>query len=44
MHCAGTGIAGRRGPDSQTYPLEQAGEAYERIMSGEAQFRVVLGM
>jgi len=26
----------------ETYPLEQAGEAYERMMSGKARFRVVL--
>ena len=28
----------------ETYPLEKAGEAYERMMSGKAQFRVVLTM
>jgi len=28
----------------ETYPLEKAGEAYERMMSGDAQFRVVLTM
>lgn len=28
----------------ETYPLEQAGEAYARMMSGNAQFRVVLTM
>ena len=28
----------------ETYPLEQAGEAYARMMSGKAQFRVVLTM
>ena len=28
----------------ETYPLEKAAEAYERMMSGHAQFRVVLTM
>src|SRR5215510_10893908 len=28
----------------ETYPLEKAGEAYARMMSGDAQFRVVLKM
>jgi D-arabinose 1-dehydrogenase-like Zn-dependent alcohol dehydrogenase len=28
----------------ETYPLEKAGEAYARMMSGKAQFRVVLTM
>ncbi|MGA7687150.1 MAG: alcohol dehydrogenase [Terriglobales bacterium] len=28
----------------ETYPLERADEAYERMMSGKAQFRVVLTM
>jgi D-arabinose 1-dehydrogenase-like Zn-dependent alcohol dehydrogenase len=28
----------------ETYPLERAAEAYERMMSGKAQFRVVLTM
>ena len=28
----------------ETYPLEKAGEAYDRMMSGHAQFRVVLKM
>src|SRR5689334_9068505 len=28
----------------ETYPLEQAAEAYARMMSGDAQFRVVLTM
>ena len=28
----------------ETYPLEKAGEAYARMMSGNAQFRVVLKM
>lgn len=27
---------------NETYPLERATEAYERMMSGEARFRVVL--
>jgi D-arabinose 1-dehydrogenase-like Zn-dependent alcohol dehydrogenase len=31
-------------PMVETYPLEKAGEAYERMMSGKAQFRVVLTM
>jgi D-arabinose 1-dehydrogenase-like Zn-dependent alcohol dehydrogenase len=31
-------------PMIETYPLEQAGEAYARMMSGKAQFRVVLTM
>lgn len=31
-------------PMIETYPLEQAGEAYARMMSGEAQFGVVLTM
>ena len=26
----------------ETYPLERAGDAYERMMSGKARFRVVL--
>jgi D-arabinose 1-dehydrogenase-like Zn-dependent alcohol dehydrogenase len=29
-------------PLIETYPLEKAGEAYARMMSGEAEFRVVL--
>jgi D-arabinose 1-dehydrogenase-like Zn-dependent alcohol dehydrogenase len=29
-------------PMSETFPLERAGEAYERMMSGQARFRVVL--
>ena len=28
----------------ETYPLEQAAEAYARMMSGNAEFRVVLTM
>jgi D-arabinose 1-dehydrogenase-like Zn-dependent alcohol dehydrogenase len=31
-------------PMIETYPLDQAGEAYERMLSGKAQFRVVLTM
>jgi D-arabinose 1-dehydrogenase-like Zn-dependent alcohol dehydrogenase len=31
-------------PMIEKYPLEKAGEAYERMMSGNAQFRVVLTM
>lgn len=31
-------------PMIETYPLEKAGEAYERMLSGDAQFRVVLTM
>ena len=31
-------------PMNETYPLEKAAEAYERMMSGKAQFRVVLTM
>jgi len=31
-------------PLIETYPLERAGEAYARMMSGDAQFRVVLTM
>jgi D-arabinose 1-dehydrogenase-like Zn-dependent alcohol dehydrogenase len=29
-------------PTIETMPLERAGEAYDRMMSGEARFRVVL--
>jgi D-arabinose 1-dehydrogenase-like Zn-dependent alcohol dehydrogenase len=36
-------LAGVR-PMIETYPLEKAGEAYARMMSGKAQFRVVLTM
>jgi D-arabinose 1-dehydrogenase-like Zn-dependent alcohol dehydrogenase len=28
----------------ETYPLEKAAEAYARMMSGDAEFRVVLTM
>jgi D-arabinose 1-dehydrogenase-like Zn-dependent alcohol dehydrogenase len=28
----------------ETYPLEKVSEAYARMMSGKAQFRVVLTM
>jgi len=31
-------------PMTETYPLEKAGEAYARMMSGKARFRVVLTM
>src|SRR5262249_10361667 len=31
-------------PMIETYPLERAGEAYTRMLSGNAQFRVVLTM
>ncbi len=31
-------------PMIETYPLEQAAEAYDRMMSGKARFRVVLKM
>jgi D-arabinose 1-dehydrogenase-like Zn-dependent alcohol dehydrogenase len=36
-------LAGVR-PIIETYPLERAEEAYARMMSGNAQFRVVLTM
>ena len=36
-------LAGVR-PMIETYPLEKAAEAYARMMSGNAQFRVVLTM
>jgi D-arabinose 1-dehydrogenase-like Zn-dependent alcohol dehydrogenase len=36
-------ISGVR-PMIETYPLEKAGDAYARMMSGNAQFRVVLTM
>jgi D-arabinose 1-dehydrogenase-like Zn-dependent alcohol dehydrogenase len=36
-------LAGVR-PMIETYPLEKAGEAYARMLSGKAQFRVVLTM
>ena len=29
---------------NEVYPLERAAEAYERMMSGKARFRVVLDM
>jgi D-arabinose 1-dehydrogenase-like Zn-dependent alcohol dehydrogenase len=29
---------------TETYPLEKAAEAYARMMSGKAKFRVVLTM
>jgi D-arabinose 1-dehydrogenase-like Zn-dependent alcohol dehydrogenase len=31
-------------PMIETYPLEKASEAYARMLSGDAQFRVVLTM
>ena len=31
-------------PMVETYPLDRAAEAYDRMMSGKAQFRVVLTM
>jgi D-arabinose 1-dehydrogenase-like Zn-dependent alcohol dehydrogenase len=31
-------------PMTETYPLERAPEAFDRMMSGEARFRVVLTM
>jgi D-arabinose 1-dehydrogenase-like Zn-dependent alcohol dehydrogenase len=31
-------------PMVETYPLERAAEAYARMMSGKARFRVVLTM
>jgi D-arabinose 1-dehydrogenase-like Zn-dependent alcohol dehydrogenase len=37
---AQTGVRSR----NEVYPLEQAAEAYERMMSGKARFRVVLTM
>ena len=36
-------LAGVR-PMIETYPVEKAGEAYARMLSGDAQFRVVLTM
>jgi D-arabinose 1-dehydrogenase-like Zn-dependent alcohol dehydrogenase len=38
--CVLTGVR----PMIETYPLEKAGEAYSRMLSGNAQFRVVLTM
>jgi D-arabinose 1-dehydrogenase-like Zn-dependent alcohol dehydrogenase len=38
--CELTGVR----PMIETYPLEKAGEAYARMLSGRAQFRVVLTM
>jgi D-arabinose 1-dehydrogenase-like Zn-dependent alcohol dehydrogenase len=37
------GLTGVR-PMIETYPLEKAAEGYERMLSGKAQFRVVLTM
>ena len=31
-------------PMIETYPLDRAAEAYARMLSGKAQFRVVLAM
>jgi D-arabinose 1-dehydrogenase-like Zn-dependent alcohol dehydrogenase len=31
-------------PMVEAYPLERAGDAYARMMSGKAEFRVVLTM
>ena len=31
-------------PMIETYPLERAAEAYDRMLSGKAEFRVVLTM
>jgi D-arabinose 1-dehydrogenase-like Zn-dependent alcohol dehydrogenase len=31
-------------PMTELYPLERAAEAYDRMLSGEARFRVVLTM
>jgi len=31
-------------PRIETFPLEKAGEAYERMMSNRARFRVVLSV
>ena len=31
-------------PMIETYPLERAADAYARMMSGKAEFRVVLTM
>jgi D-arabinose 1-dehydrogenase-like Zn-dependent alcohol dehydrogenase len=36
--CALTGVR----PMTEVFPLERAPEAYERMMSGKARFRVVL--
>jgi D-arabinose 1-dehydrogenase-like Zn-dependent alcohol dehydrogenase len=36
-------MAGVR-PMIEKFPLEKAGEAYARMMSGKAEFRVVLTM
>jgi len=37
-------LTGVRASMTETHPLEQAAEGYERMMSGNAQFRVVLTM
>jgi D-arabinose 1-dehydrogenase-like Zn-dependent alcohol dehydrogenase len=36
--CALTGVR----PMTEVFPLERAAEAYERMMSGKARFRVVV--
>ena len=36
--CVLTGVR----PMIETYPLERAAEAYERMLSGKTEFRVVL--
>jgi D-arabinose 1-dehydrogenase-like Zn-dependent alcohol dehydrogenase len=38
--CVLTGVR----PMIETYPLERAAEAYSRMLSGKAEFRVVLSM
>jgi D-arabinose 1-dehydrogenase-like Zn-dependent alcohol dehydrogenase len=38
--CVVTGVR----PMIETYPLERAAEAYARMLSGKAEFRVVLTM
>ena len=40
-HC---GVCGSDALTKETYPLEKAAEAYARMMSGKAEFRVVLTM
>ena len=38
------GRTGACGLENELFPLERAAEGYERMMSGEARFRVVLTM
>ena len=38
--CARTGVRSM----NETFPLERVAEAYDRMMSGKARFRVVLTM